>query len=219
MQGRGGRPRQGLTARPLRGQTDDRAFHTAAASRRSPCAAATPHGALRGREAFGVRPRAGAIWGTATVPRSATRLRMVCTPAGSVAQSTALSLGYPASSPARGGCTRTGGICLKILKASKLRLQSSFPLQPPRWPVAGREAKPASESVGPLERAQFTFSTTLRIRAICAGRSRGKVEGSGAFVGPPVAGAQKVKCAMPEKIPLTESHMGRPTQGRIHARP
>jgi hypothetical protein len=99
----GGRPRQGLTARPLRGQTDDRAFHTAAASRRSPCAAATPHGALRGREAFGVRPRAGAIWGTATVPRSATRLRMVCTPAGSVAQSTALSLGYPASSPARGG--------------------------------------------------------------------------------------------------------------------
>jgi len=78
----------------------------------------------RTREAFGVRPRAGAIWGTATVPRSATRLRMVCTPAASVAQSTALSLGYPASSPARGGCTRTGGLGLKT---AKLCLQSSLP--------------------------------------------------------------------------------------------
>jgi|GEM_PF-1933875 len=94
---------------------------------------------LRTRAAFGVRPLAGAV-GKQYCPRSATGyplFRFPRLPDKLLKQPR--SPGWPASTPAWGGCTRTGGLGLKT---AKLCLQSSFrPLQPPRGPTVGRKTQ------------------------------------------------------------------------------
>ena len=112
--------------------------HTAAASRRSPCVAATPRGAFD----FAKRLECASCrrCRRATAPGDllpALSSGPVLDPSLFVAHSTAFSLRRPASTRLRGGCTRTSGLGLK---APTLRLPSSLP-PPGAAQVAGGKQK------------------------------------------------------------------------------
>ncbi len=123
-----------------------RSPHTAAASRRSPCAATTVNGASESRSVWNA-PACGRCRGV--LPRLQTyppalSAKPMPRPTYFVAHPTTSTLRWPASIPPEGECMRISGIGLPV---EKLRLLSFFPPQPPRWPVAGRQLTLAIKSV------------------------------------------------------------------------
>ena len=140
-------------AMPLEGRVPPRSkTHTAAASRRSPCAAATSHGAFD----FAERLECACLLA----------LSDDCTAAGHVpphpcfpqatglsGKPTASSVRGPGSTPARAGCTRTGGLGLKT---AKLRLQSSSPSAAAEVTGGGQKTAPLG-SVNSSQKAAIQF--------------------------------------------------------------
>ena len=61
--------------------------------------------------------------------------------------------------------------------------------------MAGREPKPAPEPVGPPQEGAIQFLTTLQFARFVRAKAAGTLKEVG-FFGIPIAGAQKVKCAL-----------------------
>ena len=165
--------------------------HTAAASRRSPCAAATSRAPPRSRSVWSApacwRFRSSALLPETYRPTFASQKRH-----GFLRTRRHTPLEAPI--PPRPG----GGVPEQVASASRQQGSACTAPSPAAAEVAGGRPKTqtrprvgsfASRGCNSLSEQRFTFGRFVPVRAART------LKGNGFFVGFPVAGAQKVKCA------------------------
>jgi hypothetical protein len=151
---------------------------------------------LRLREAFGVRPLAGAVkerhhGRRPTVPRLS--FRPVLQPTPFAAHPTTLPIRGPSSTPARGWVDPHRRQGPEDRKAPPAELLAPVATE---VPVAGSPPNPSAGSVGSLPQGPIhLLSNPPHARDLCPPAPRGTSRDQAFCVGFPVASAQKAKCA------------------------